>query len=152
MFNVAILFIILELVWVRKVNTSKIYIYLYIWYGLIYYNDVKRISYDVNFVLVIPLIIYFLLMAIIMFILYRRFDQLSKFARFQVICLFYPLSVLFVFCLCGIVPEFSFKYNWSYFTIANHLAFLFISYYSFKNSRIFEFLKKKNVLNEEEKR
>lgn len=84
--------------------------------------------------------IYCLLGLLVLGLLCRKWSMISPFARFQVLCLTYLLSILVVFCLAGSFPERSFHFSWKYFTIVNHCVFISIWCYLLKNRTILPIL------------
>lgn len=118
--------------------SSKIYFYLYIWYVLVYFREMERIQYtkSVDWIMMILMDIYCALGLLVLGLLCRKWAIISPFARFQVLCLSYLLSIVLVFCLAGSFPERSFHFSWKYFTIINHFAFISICCFVLKNRNI----------------
>lgn len=78
------------------------------------------------------------IMGIVVFVfLNRRWRVLSTIAKWQLLCLVYPWSIVLVLCFGGSFPQRLFGFEWVWFTIANHLVFVGLCAWAYRNRQIF---------------
>lgn len=136
-----IFFLVLELCLRKKVVSTKFFIYLYLWYVVLLYDDMKKLQYAkrTSWLTMIMLDLYVLFGTIVYILIAKRWKSYSKFAKWQVICLIYPLSIGFVLCFAGSFPERDFHFNWVWLTFINHAVFLGLCGYILVNRQILPF-------------
>jgi len=122
----------------RKVISSKFYLYLYIWYGLVYYSIIKETNFtdSVTWITMIMMDIYCIMGIAVFAIICKKWKSLTKIARWQLFCWVYPWSLIFVMCLGGSFPERTYHLKWVWFTVVNHGIFLWLCWFLFKNKSL----------------
>lgn len=117
---------------------SKFYLYLYIWYALIFYDNMKKMQYasKVDWTMMILLDSYCLMGIIVFCLLARGWRTYSKFGQWQLLVLLYPLSIILVACMAGSFPEAKFYFRWVWLTFLNHAVFIGLCCFLLKNKAI----------------
>lgn len=134
-YNLVIFFIIVELLAKKKVHSSKFYLYLYIWYVLVYYSVIKKIdlSQNIDWITMIMMDIYCMMGVVVFVLIRKKWNTFSKLAKWQMLCLVFPWSIIFVMCLAGSFPERLFHIKWVWFTFINHGIFVWLCCFLIKN-------------------
>lgn len=139
----------LELVFARKVIGSKVFFYLYMWYSVIFYDDLKRLySNPFRWYMMIVLYLYFVFFSVLYVLIVRRWRNLTNFAKWQLVCISYPLSLILVLSFAGTFSENNFHFNWSWLTFINHLVFGYCCYYITVNRKILPIIKRKRIVDQ----
>lgn len=130
-----IFFIVIELCTRRKVVSTKFFLYLYLWYAIVLYDDMKKLQYAarINWLSMIMLDIYLLFGILVYCLIAKKWRSFSKYAKWQVVCLAYPLSIGFVLCFAGSFPEREFHFKWAWLTIISHVVFVGLCVYIVMN-------------------
>jgi len=78
--------------------------------------------------------IYLIYGLVVFFLLFKKWRNISKYAKFQLLCLLFPLSIILVFCIAGTFPEKTFDFKWNWLTIINHVVYIYLCYFIIRNT------------------
>lgn len=133
-----------EIIAMRKVISSKFFFYLYMWYSVIFYDDLKKLyTHPFRWYMMIILYIYFVFFTVIYILVLKRWRNFTNFAKWQVICLSYPLSLILVLAFAGTFNENVFHFNWTWLTMINHAVFVYCCFFVIKNKKILPIIKRR---------
>lgn len=151
MIFIVIFFVIVELWYNKKVVSTKFYLYLYIWYGLVYYSFMKQTDFSdsVTWITMIMMDIYCIMGVAVFALICKKWKSFSRIAKWQMLCLIYPWSIIFVICLAGSFPERLFHLRWAWFTFINHGIFIWLCCFLFKNKVLLSAIFDKNNIEDD---
>lgn len=151
MIFIVIFFVIVELWYNKKVVSTKFYLYLYIWYGLVYYSFMKQTDFSdsVTWITMIMMDIYCIMGVAVFALICKKWKSFSRIAKWRMLCLIYPWSIIFVICLAGSFPERLFHLRWAWFTFINHGIFIWLCCFLFKNKVLLSAIFDKNNIEDD---